>query len=189
MTSTSPLEPLGYEAVLDAGNPIEEILSIFDLETEGQAVMIHNQLVMVRLLRQMTAQNVGLNPFPGTQYEQNETRESGGISVPVGERKTIVSANPDEALLWYEVGTTSTSDTNYYWVIDGDELFNEPQYEPLGAYNSVYQFPNPIVAHNEIRVDVRRIPTASGATSYSSKVRYLPISTQLADSIESAWST
>lgn len=128
-------------------------------------------------------------PIAGNDFEQRTTDSDGSVTVDPGSNKDVLTVNFGDgtAALWYEVGTTDTTDAGYQYMADGQSLFQNRQDETLGVFNNLYQFPQPIIAHNDIVVNVRRQDSAGAPEDYVSKVRFIPIGEETAQELETIW--
>lgn len=113
---------------------------------------------------------LGLSGSIGSaSYNRAETETD--VTVQPGEQADVLIQGVDNAD-WVSVGTNDETHTLYQYLVDGEELVDEPLKEPLGLYNSPYQFPTPISAERDIRVRVIRQQSASGPADFYSKITY-----------------
>lgn len=91
------------------------------------------------------------------------------VTVQPGETATVLSVEVDGAR-WVASGTTDRDNSRYRYVVDGDAVVSESLRSPLGLFNDLRTFPEPIVARDSIRVDVRRTVAAAGPAEYVSNV-------------------
>lgn len=124
-------------------------------------------------------------PVSPTAFEQRQTDED--ITLGPGEKDDIVSVNLDGAALWYEVGDSDNDYSEYQYYADESGILDNPQVEPLGLYNDPYRFPQPLLVRDTIKVSTKRQPDAPGSADYFSKVRYIPIRNETADTLEKVW--
>jgi len=94
------------------------------------------------------------------------------ISLSPGESTTLVEADLEGGGLWIETGTSAQDNTKYQYEVDGNEVFDDPLDTPLGLFNNVYRYPQPLKANNEITVRALRLESAGGSADYVSKIRY-----------------
>lgn len=128
-------------------------------------------------------------PIAGNDFEQRTTDTEGYVTVEPGSNEDILAVVLEEgtAALWYEVGTTDTTESSYQYMADGQSLFQNRQEETLGVFNDLYEFPQPIIAHEDIVINVRRDDEASSPEDYVSKVRFIPIGEETAQELETIW--
>lgn len=104
-------------------------------------------------------------------YQREETEE-GGVDVAPGETETVLRVDLSNGS-WVSVGTNDRQHTEYKYVVDNDNLNDDPLFEPLGLYNDPYQFPTPIAVDRFFEVRVKRTSSASSSATYYSKADYL----------------
>jgi hypothetical protein len=128
-------------------------------------------------------------PIAGNDFEQRTTDPDGSVTVEPGSNEDVLVVTLDSgtAALWYEVGTTDSTESSYQYMADGKDLFDNRQEETLGVFNNLYRFPQPIIAHEDIVVNVRRGDNAGSSEDYVSKVRYIPIDESTAQELETIW--
>jgi len=120
-----------------------------------------------------------------TDFEQSETRDT--VTIAPGDEQVVVAFEPSDAALWYETGTSDETFSTYQYRVDGNEILEEPQFEPLGLYNDPFQFPQPLIVFNFVEVVVGRDSDAAGSADYFSKVRTVPITDNTAEGLQLAW--
>ena len=119
-------------------------------------------------------QLLGIGVDNGTKrsaaIEKSVTREP--IELEPGEAKTLLAVSSETGGSWHQVGTHDATYTEYAYFVDGESIFNEPQFEPLGLYNDMYSFPQPLKFASSIEVRAQRQADAPGPEDYFSKVVY-----------------
>lgn len=108
--------------------------------------------------------SIGVN-----SYERVETEEN--VTIAPGDDEIVLRVDVNQAD-WVSAGTVDRPHSTYQYYVDGEELNEEPLYEPLGLYNDPYSFPTPISVDRNLEVEVARESSASGSADYFSKVTY-----------------
>jgi hypothetical protein len=184
-------DPWEWWEVLDIFTGMDERLARMESLLEKQLNAMGGSAGEGTLTVENAISQVGLIDLPiaGNDFEQVTTDSDGAVSVEPGSNEDVLAVNLGDgtAALWYEVGTTDTTDASYQYMADGQELFDNRQEETLGVFNNLYNFPQPIIAHKDIVVNVRRDDNAGSPEDYVSKVRYIPIDESTAQELETIW--
>jgi hypothetical protein len=119
-------------------------------------------------------QLLGIGSNAGSREANAISQDTTGSPVTLGpgDSATLVEADLDAGGLWIETGTSAQDNTKYQYEVDGNEIFDEPLDTPLGLFNSVYRYPQPLKARSQIEVKALRLESASGVADYVSKIRY-----------------
>lgn len=111
---------------------------------------------------------ISFSSSKATKFVFEETDDD--VTINPGETKTVVSVQVNEPVGWYETGTNDTTFSEYQYVVDGEDMLQEPLKKPLGLYNDMYRFPEPILVSNSLEIRVTRQSDASGPHDYFSNV-------------------
>lgn len=119
-------------------------------------------------------QLLGIGSNAGSRQATAISQETTGdpITLAPGESAPLVNANIESGGLWIETGTSAQDNTKYQYEVDGNEVFDEPLDTPLGLFNDVYRYPQPLKTNSEITVRALRLESAAGSADYVSKIRY-----------------
>lgn len=120
------------------------------------------------------SQLLGIGSTQGSKRASAIERYSSDSQVTIqpGETKTVLKTNVESGTQWVETGTTSNNNSLYQYKVDGNDIFDNKVETPLGLYNGLYRFPNPIRADGEIEIEVTRDESASSSADYVSKITY-----------------
>lgn len=91
------------------------------------------------------------------------------VELSPGEEADILRVPVSVGTVWTEIGTTSHTHTLYQYKVDGEAVFDNPLFQPLGVPNNMKEFPVPIKVDDTLVVTVSREDSASGAAEYFSK--------------------
>lgn len=92
------------------------------------------------------------------------------VQVGPGEEDIVLEVNVDSPVGWYETGTNDKTYTKYQYIVDGEEMLSSPIKKPLGLYNNMYRFPEPIKVASSLKIKVIRNSSASSTEEYFSNV-------------------
>jgi len=102
--------------------------------------------------------------------EKKVTRDP--VTLEPGEVATLLKVESETGGSWNQVGSNDATYTEYAYFVDGESIFDEPQFEPLGLYNDLYSFPQALKFSGTIEVRAQRQADAPGPEDYFSKVVY-----------------
>jgi len=108
--------------------------------------------------------SIGVGTFDVAETDEN-------VEVAPGETEYVLRPGVQGGD-WISAGVNDETHTLYQYTIDGEPLLKEPLKEPLGLYNSPYNFPTPLSADRTFGVRVTRQESASGAAEYYAKAAY-----------------
>lgn len=100
-------------------------------------------------------------------FQVDETDQN--VTVQPGEREVILNVPLPDDSAWYATGTNDETFAEYYYLVDGEEMFDEPLKSPYGLYNDPEPFPTPIRADQSISVEVALDSAASSSKEFYSK--------------------
>lgn len=120
-------------------------------------------------VRQFLAAVDQTNPQGRFSGDYDRIESESAVTIQPGETAAVLSVNVENAR-WVASGTTDRDNSRYRYVVDGDAVLSEPLRSPLGLFNDLRTFPEPITARDSIRVDVLRTEDAPGAAEYVSNV-------------------
>jgi hypothetical protein len=149
----------------EAGNSIEREEVVYVSETEGPVVLPANDVSEGQLF--------GIGPGGSRRASQffiGEPDEP--TTLEPGDEKTVYELDVSSVSLWWETGTTSDPDSSYQYIVDGEELFNEPLTSPIGLINDRFRFPQPIQFSDGLKVIVLRDQSAQSNKDYTSRLTY-----------------
>jgi hypothetical protein len=92
------------------------------------------------------------------------------VTIQPGETKTVLSADFNSQTFWWETGTNDETYSTYEYLVDGDNLLDQSNSQPLGLYNDMYRFPAPITIGGNVEIKVTRDGSAGGPQDYYSKI-------------------
>mgnify|MGYP000450400486 CR=1 FL=1 len=113
----------------------------------------------------------GTNP---DRFEVWETPEA--KSVGAGDTVDVIDVEFDGPAIIYESGLSDIQDTRYEYLVDGEPIFNEKLFAPLGLYNNMYRYPEPLAVQSSFVVRAHRDGTASGPEDFIGKTTHRDIS-------------
>jgi hypothetical protein len=149
----------------EAGNNIEREEVVYVSDTEGPVVLPANDVSEGQLF--------GIGPGGARKANQFSIDESDEpVTLQPDEKATVFEKDVSSVSLWWETGTTSDPDSTYQYIVDGEELFDEPLTSPIGLINDRFRFPQPIQFSDELKVVVKREAGAGSSQSYNSRVTY-----------------
>lgn len=94
------------------------------------------------------------------------------VTVEPGEKETVFELSVDGLSLWWETGTTGHPDSDYRYIVDGEDLFDDGLKSPIGLVNDRFRFPQPIQFDTKLKIVVRRNSAATTDQEYRSRVTY-----------------
>ncbi len=120
---------------------------------------------------QVTTLSLSSLPIGAKKLEQVESDSP----VTINENTTgqIIRYTPDKYALWTAVGTTDNNNSEYFHVVDGDNLFQKQLNAPLATPDDLHNFSNPLLVEDEMRVVVKR--TGGGSADYISRIRMIQL--------------
>jgi len=87
-----------------------------------------------------------------------------------GDTEVILEVNLNNSAAWYMTGTNDETYTSYDYKVDGESILGDPIPKPLGLYNNMFEFPEPLQVNNTLEVEVSRNSSAPGSDDYFSNV-------------------
>jgi len=117
---------------------------------------------------------IGSSGTAPADFEVWETQEA--KSADAGEVVKTVDIDLDGPAIFYEVGNSDIQNSEYEYLVDGEPIFNERLFAPLGLYNDMYRFPEPLFATQSFVVKIHRQDSASGPEDFIGKTSYRDIS-------------
>jgi hypothetical protein len=106
-----------------------------------------------------------------SDYYVKET--NGTVEAEPGEEVEVLSIEPNSKRGIHAIGTVDREDTEYIYKVDGSSLLDEPMPSPLGLYNNMHEFPQPLSFNEAFKVKARLDDDAPGPREYFSKAEYL----------------
>jgi len=92
------------------------------------------------------------------------------VRVLPGDTETVLELNLNNGGAWYSSGTNDETYSLYQYYVDGEALLQDPIPKPLGLYNNMFEFPEPLQVNSSIEVEVTRQGGAPGSEEYFSNV-------------------
>lgn len=92
------------------------------------------------------------------------------VSIDPGDSETVLEVNLNDGGAWYSAGTNDETYSLYQYHVDGEPLLEDPIPKPLGLYNNMFEFPEPIEVQNSVSVEVTRQSDAPGSAKYFSNI-------------------
>lgn len=124
--------------------------------------------------------------YPVNDIEQNDLsmgavsdslKDSSSFGYFESDEETVIAPGASDVVLEanigslggvYRVGTTDANYSQYQYLVDGEPILDEPSSQPLGLYNDMFEFPNPIKVSGTFEVLVQREESAPGTEAYVS---------------------
>lgn len=115
--------------------------------------------------------SIGKIDFSGIEsggFDVHQTENN--VTIGPGESKVVLDVAFNSQTFWWETGTNDETFSTYEYIVDGDNLMDNPNTQPLGLYNDMYRFPTPIVVSDSLQIKVNRNSSAGGNEDYYSKI-------------------
>lgn len=112
-------------------------------------------------------------PMESDAFEIDET--DGEIQLDTGEKGKTIEVTTDDVGYWWQTGTYDQDYTNYEYKVDGESVFSNPLPAPIGLYNNMYEFPQPIRFRDKFEIEIQRDEDAPGQQNFASKVVYFDL--------------
>ena len=155
---------------VDGRSVVETIKAASGIEKD-EVVVVDTQQNGVRPVSDVDQSYLGLGSIDfSTQsaggFKVYETPDK--VTISPGETKSVLKVDVDEPAGISRVGTNDETYSRYIYLVDDNEVMNEPLFAPLGLYNDMYDFRRPLKITESFEVRVKRTSSASGVAEYYS---------------------
>lgn len=155
---------------VDGRSVVETIQAVSNIEKE-EVVVVDTDQGGVRPVSDVDQSYLGLGSIDFS------TQTAGGFKVYETPNKVTISPGDEETVLKVDVaepagisrvGTNDETYSRYIYLVDGNEVMNQPLFAPLGLYNDMYEFRRPLKITESFEVRVKRLSSANGVSDYYS---------------------
>lgn len=100
------------------------------------------------------------------RFDYGDTVEN--VTIQPGESEAVLDLDVNGPVGLQSIGTNDETYSLYQYEIDGETLLDSPIKKPLGLYNDMFEFPQPIKINSDFKVLVKRQADAPGPAEYFS---------------------
>ena len=101
-------------------------------------------------------------------FVYGDTEEN--VTIQPGESEAVLDLDVSGPIGLQSIGTNDETYSLYQYEIDGESMLDSPIKKPLGLYNDMFEFPQPIRVDSDLTVFVKRQEDAPGPAEYFSNV-------------------
>lgn len=101
-----------------------------------------------------------------TRFVYGDTEEN--VTIQPGGSKAVLDIDVAGPIGLQSIGTNDETYSLYNYEVDGETMLDSPIKKPLGLYNDMFEFPQPIRVDADLRVLVKRQDDAPGPAEYFS---------------------
>ena len=102
------------------------------------------------------------------RFVYGDTEEN--VTIQPGESEAVLDLDVSGPIGLQSIGTNDETYSLYQYEIDGESMLDSPIKKPLGLYNDMFEFPQPIRVDSDLTVFVKRQEDAPGPAEYFSNV-------------------